>query len=691
MHPIASRPTLLRLAPLAAAIAALFALPVAHADTFTASDYPSLVQAIDTANSADSRSTPHTITLTGDITVSGPMPLILCNATIDGGGHALNGQNQYRLFFVGVDETTRAAVASTFPDSALGVRLAVTIENLTLVHGAAYGGAGSGEGGGGMGAGGALFVGGAADVTLQDVAFDANQAFGGFGGSGTVGGGGGLGGNGGGGGGGGIYALGGVSGGGVFGEGALSYIDDTHDPGGPGGGGYSGRGGDSNNTPPAAGTLSLFGMTGGGGNGAGDGTVEGDPGAGNGGGGGGGTNFGGGGGGGFAAASGTDSDPDSGNSGNGGDGGFGGGGGAAGGFGAIGGRGGFGGGGGYGGDGDPADASGGFGGGGGFAGAGGFGGGGGGYGGHGGFGGGGGNQNAPGGFGGGTGGGSSAISSGGGGAGMGGAVFVVDGGTLTIAGNGAIGGGVVTGGAPGGLDGGGSPTAGAAYGSGVFLHGTNGALVFAPGAGATYTISDVIADEAGSDGAASTNARGITIDGSGGTVVVTGAETYTGTTSLAGGTLEVDGALASSVDVTGGALQGTGSIAALVAKSGTVAPGTAAEPFGALHVAGDAAFGGGTLSLQADASSTSSAMLAIGGNATVAGTVAIDFGDAAPAVGSVYTLLTASSIEGTFAVSLPAGVFGQLAYTGGSVTLEITDSAPDEIFADGFESGPRVR
>jgi autotransporter-associated beta strand protein len=270
---------------------------------------------------------------------------------------------------------------------------------------------------------------------------------------------------------------------------------------------------------------------------------------------------------------------------------------------------------------------------------------------------------------------------------MGGAVFVVDGGSLTITGNGALAGGAVTGGAPGGLSGGGNPTGGAAFGSGIFLQGASGTLALVPGRGATFTIADVIADEAGSDGSASANARGITVNGDGGTVAITGDETYTGTTTVAGGALEVDGTLASGVDITGGTLQGTGSIAMLIAESGAVAPGTATDPFGTLHVAGDAAFSGSTLSLKADAASTASAMLAIDGNATLAGAVAVDFGDATPAVGNVYTLLTAGSIQGMLNVSLPAGVYGQLDYAPGSVTLEITDSAPDGIFADGFD-GP---
>jgi autotransporter-associated beta strand protein len=272
---------------------------------------------------------------------------------------------------------------------------------------------------------------------------------------------------------------------------------------------------------------------------------------------------------------------------------------------------------------------------------------------------------------------------------MGGAVFVVDGGSLTLSGDGILGGSAVTGGPPGGLAGGGDPTAGAAYGSGMFLQGASGTLAFAPGRGATFTIADDIADEAGSNGTASTNARGMTVDGDGGTVVVTGAETYSGATTVAGSVLEIDGSLAlSGVDVSGGTLQGIGSVAALDAESGTVAPGTASEPFGALHVTGDATFGGSsTLSLKADASSTSIAMLAVDGTATLGGTVAVDFGDASPAVGSLYTVLTAGSIGGSFAVSLPDGVFGQLVYAADSVTLQITDSAPDSIFEDGFDGG----
>jgi autotransporter-associated beta strand protein len=175
-----------------------------------------------------------------------------------------------------------------------------------------------------------------------------------------------------------------------------------------------------------------------------------------------------------------------------------------------GGAGGFGGGGGGGGFGD-----GGFGGGGGDYASGGFGGGGGG--------------NGSSGFAGGFGGGSGAVNDdeGGGGLGAGGDIFVQEGGSLTIEG-GSLSGGAVAGGAAGGSGAG----AGSAYGSGIFLEGSQ-AQILAPASGQTLTIDDVIADQSGSGG---TGTAGLAIDGAG-TVALNAADTYTGGTSLDSGTL----------------------------------------------------------------------------------------------------------------------------------------------------------
>ena len=136
--------------------------------------------------------------LTGTITLTSPLPLILNNVVIDGTAAtiAIDGVSTYRIFFVGVDAATATLLQSQFPNSPLGrgSLLAVTLKKLTLRNGHAQGGTGAG---GGMGAGGALFVNGATNVTLVDVSFSGNQALGGAGGSNIfLAGGGGLGGNG---------------------------------------------------------------------------------------------------------------------------------------------------------------------------------------------------------------------------------------------------------------------------------------------------------------------------------------------------------------------------------------------------------------------------------------------------------------------------------------------------------------
>lgn len=170
-------------------------------------------------------------------------------------------------------------------------------------------------------------------------------------------------------------------------------------------------------------------------------------------------------------------------------------------------------------------------------------------GGHGGFGGGGGSGlSAPGGnggFGGGAGegvisthgvpgfgGGVAGIQGGGGGAGMGGAVFVMEGGTLSIGGNGSISGGVVGGGT--------GQAAGSAFGSGVFLHG-NSTITFAPGAGQTLNVGDVISDQSGSGGTGANAGAGALVKTGAGTLVLGAGNSYTGGTRLEAGILRFTG------------------------------------------------------------------------------------------------------------------------------------------------------
>ena len=138
------------------------------------------------------RGGPYTIDITGDFTLAKSLPMIRGDAinaiTISGNGHKIDASGLGRVFFV---ESGKVA-----------------INDLTIAHAIAQGGAGGqgavggGGAGGGLGAGAALFVNTGATVTVTGVHVLDAAAVGGAGGTlGSLGsgggGGGGLGGNGG--------------------------------------------------------------------------------------------------------------------------------------------------------------------------------------------------------------------------------------------------------------------------------------------------------------------------------------------------------------------------------------------------------------------------------------------------------------------------------------------------------------
>jgi autotransporter-associated beta strand protein len=175
---------------------------------------------------------------------------------------------------------------------------------------------------------------------------------------------------------------------------------------------------------------------------------------------------------------------------------------------------------------------------------------------------------------------------------------------------------------------------------------------------------------------------------------LTGNNTYTGTTAVTDGTLRVDnvagsGTGTSDVNVSSGArLEGNGAIAGhvLISAGGILSPGS---DIGGLEM--------GSLSL--DAAATTQLQLGgtlqgitydtlpVTGAAALGGTLKVSLSSFTPSAGQSFTLLTASSISGTFAVEqLPsvAGVSFDVVYSPTSVVLSALPGVPGDYNSNGI-------
>jgi len=150
-----------------------------------------------------------------------------------------------------------------------------------------------------------------------------------------------------------------------------------------------------------------------------------------------------------------------------------------------------------------------------------------------------------------------------------------------------------------------------------------------------------------------------------GTLVLSGANSYSGATTLDAGKLVVNGSLASAVTVNGGSLGGSGTVGGFAVNAGgTVAPGNS---IGTLNVSGNLSFAAGsTYQVEINAAGQGDRINAAGSATLSGGTVQVlaERGDYAASTN--YTILTAGGgVSGRF-----AGVNANLAFLTPSLTYD---------------------
>ncbi|WP_172966148.1 autotransporter domain-containing protein [Cupriavidus pauculus] len=210
-------------------------------------------------------------------------------------------------------------------------------------------------------------------------------------------------------------------------------------------------------------------------------------------------------------------------------------------------------------------------------------------------------------------------------------------------------------------------SAGAIAGAGRFQLGRN--MLTVGGDNASTTVSGTI-----EDGGAGGGSGGGLIKVGTGTLTLSGANTYTGATTVNAGTLAVNGSVMGAVTVNNGAtLGGVGSVGnTVIASGGTLAPGNS---IGTLTVHGDLTLAAGsTYRIEADPASSASDRVAVSGTATLAGAAVHVGPDGNFASTRRYTILTAGALQGRFASTASNYAFLEptLTYGANEVTLALT-------------------
>jgi autotransporter-associated beta strand protein len=139
-----------------------------------------------------------------------------------------------------------------------------------------------------------------------------------------------------------------------------------------------------------------------------------------------------------------------------------------------------------------------------------------------------------------------------------------------------------------------------------------------------------------------------------GTVILTGTNSCTGTTTISNGTLEVNGSMSNPIAVTGGTLTGTGVLTGPVSvgTAGTISPGTG---FAELIVSNTLAVqSGGSITMDVSASTGASDEIAGISHLTYGGTLVLNNQAGSFSATNTFKLFDASNYSGAFSSISPA-------------------------------------
>ncbi|SDN87866.1 Uncharacterized conserved protein, contains a C-terminal beta-barrel porin domain [Afipia sp. GAS231] len=210
-----------------------------------------------------------------------------------------------------------------------------------------------------------------------------------------------------------------------------------------------------------------------------------------------------------------------------------------------------------------------------------------------------------------------------------------------------------------GISGGGAVQNGSASGTAT--------LTITGAAGGTTSFSGVLRDGSGGEGGPGGPVLDIVKNGPG-KQIFAGTNAYTGTTTINGGVLEVDGSIAPSSMTTVNAnatLTGIGTVGnTTIASGGIFAPGSG-TPGSSMTVAGSLALQSGAIYLVA-LNPTTASFANVTGTATLGGATVNAIYANGSYISKQYTILTAGSVSGTFSslvnTNLPAGFSTRLGY-----------------------------